>query len=74
MQKQRPNDFCQPDQVIKMEFTKDTSIRIQNPSCSAEAVPLFFDSPHSGCKFPDDFNAILSFTRLRRAEDAFVND
>jgi N-formylglutamate amidohydrolase len=57
-----------------MEFTKDTSIRIQNPSRSAEAVPLFFDSPHSGCQFPDDFKAILPLMRLRRAEDAFVND
>jgi N-formylglutamate deformylase len=57
-----------------MEFTKDTSIRIQNPSGSAEVAPLFFDSPHSGCQFPDDFKAILSLMRLRRAEDAFVND
>jgi N-formylglutamate deformylase len=57
-----------------MEFTKGNSIRIQNPSSSAEAVPLFFDSPHSGCQFPDDFKAILPLMRLRRAEDAFVND
>ena len=57
-----------------MEFTKDNSIRVQNPSRSAEAVPLFFDSPHSGCQFPVDFKSILSQMQLRRAEDAFVND
>jgi N-formylglutamate deformylase len=57
-----------------MEFTKDTSIRIQKPSRTAEAVPLLFDSPHSGYKFPDDFKPILSRMQLRRAEDAFVND
>jgi N-formylglutamate amidohydrolase len=57
-----------------MEFTKDTSIRIQLPSLSSEVVPLFLDSPHSGNQFPDDFKSILSFMRLRRAEDAFVND
>jgi N-formylglutamate deformylase len=57
-----------------MEFTKDTSIRVQKPSRSAEAAPLFFDSPHSGCQFPADFKSILSLMRLRQAEDAFVND
>ena len=57
-----------------MEFTRDTSIRIQKPSCSAEAVPLLFDRPHSGYQFPDEFKSILSRMQLRRAKDAFIND
>src|SRR5262245_32625639 len=38
------------------------------------AVPLVLDSPHSGHDFPADFNAIVSETELREAEDSYVDE
>jgi len=38
------------------------------------AVPVVFDSPHSGADYPADFEAIAPQTRLRRAEDMFVDE
>ncbi len=38
------------------------------------AVPLVFDSPHSGDLYPDDFGAVAQPAELRRAEDAFIDD
>lgn len=38
------------------------------------AVPVVFDSPHSGAEYPADFAAIAPEQRLRRAEDMFVDD
>lgn len=37
-------------------------------------LPLIFDSPHSGCDYPADFNYACSFEELERAEDKFVDD
>jgi N-formylglutamate deformylase len=37
-------------------------------------VPLVFDSPHSGQRYPSDFGHAADFTRLRRAEDTDVDD
>lgn len=36
------------------------------------AVPVVFDSPHSGADYPVDFDTIAPEARLRRAEDMFV--
>ncbi|MEQ9575801.1 MAG: N-formylglutamate amidohydrolase [Rhodospirillales bacterium] len=38
------------------------------------AVPLVFDSPHSGNVYPDDFGAAAPVADLRPAEDAFIDD
>lgn len=40
----------------------------------APAVPVVFDSPHSGTRYPDDFRSIAPLALLRRAEDAFVDE
>ena len=37
------------------------------------AAPVVFDSPHSGADYPADFDTIAPESRLRRAEDMFVD-
>ena len=37
-------------------------------------VPLIFDSPHSGTKYPTDFNFQLPKENLRFAEDTHVQE
>ncbi|WP_029014881.1 N-formylglutamate amidohydrolase [Niveispirillum irakense] len=37
-------------------------------------VPVLFDSPHSGTRYPADFNFICPFPLLRQAEDTYVDD
>ena len=37
-------------------------------------VPLVLDSPHSGFKFPADFDAVVSEFDLRDGEDCFVDE
>jgi len=39
-----------------------------------QALPLVFDSPHSGSLYPDDFAFICPLPVLRRAEDAHVDE
>ena len=38
------------------------------------ALPLVFDSPHSGNIYPDDFNHACDQNILERAEDNHVDD
>ncbi|MCC6597951.1 MAG: N-formylglutamate amidohydrolase [Alphaproteobacteria bacterium] len=38
------------------------------------ALPLIYDSPHSGNAYPDDFNYSCDFNILKSAEDNFVED
>lgn len=38
------------------------------------AIPLVLDSPHSGCVFPPDFDAVVSEFDLREGEDCFVDE
>jgi N-formylglutamate amidohydrolase len=40
----------------------------------AEAVPLVFDSPHSGAVYPQDFAYCCPLPVLRRAEDSYVDE
>lgn len=47
-------------------------LRLRAPT--VPAVPLIFDSPHSGCDYPDDFGTAVPLEALRPAEDAFVDD
>ena len=37
-------------------------------------IPLVFDSPHSGSHYPESFKTLVSLDRMRRAEDAFVDE
>jgi N-formylglutamate amidohydrolase len=39
-----------------------------------DEVPLVFDSPHSGSRYPEDFRFCCPIEVLRRAEDAFVDE
>lgn len=38
------------------------------------AIPLVFDSPHSGRVVPEDFLSVASLAALRSSEDAFVDE
>ena len=37
-------------------------------------VPVVFDSPHSGNRYPDDFGAAAPLALLRAGEDAYIDD
>ena len=39
-----------------------------------EAVPVVFDSPHSGRRYPADFGHAADQLLLRRAEDAYIDE
>lgn len=45
---------------------------LQKPT--APAIPLIFDSPHSGRDYPDDFHFSCDFKTLQTAEDSFVEE
>lgn len=46
---------------------------ITRPNEGTEELPLVFDSPHSGHKFPEDMKPIIPFEILRQNEDAFID-
>lgn len=46
-------------------------LRVRAPK--GDCVPILFDVPHAGRTYPDDFGSCLPLTKLRRAEDAFVD-
>lgn len=50
---------------------KHDAFRLHGPA--VPAVPLLLDSPHSGLRFPSDFDAIVSEFDLRDGEDCFVD-
>jgi N-formylglutamate amidohydrolase len=53
----------------------DEVLRIHGPADLRESsVPLVLDSPHSGFRFPSDFDAIVSEFDLRDGEDCFVDE
>ena len=47
------------------------AFRLHGPA--VPAVPLVLDSPHSGLRFPSDFDAIVSELDLRDGEDCFID-
>ncbi len=47
-------------------------LEIQAPS--EAALPLVFDSPHSGTDYPDDFDHLAPVAAVRKAEDTFVDE
>ncbi|MCB1972636.1 MAG: N-formylglutamate amidohydrolase [Geminicoccaceae bacterium] len=44
------------------------------PDRAGDALPILYDSPHSGREYPDDFGSALDLSLLRRAEDAHVDE
>ena len=50
---------------------KHASFRLHGPA--VPAVPLVLDSPHSGLRFPSDFDAVVGELDLRDGEDCFVD-
>jgi N-formylglutamate amidohydrolase len=50
-------------------------IRVLPPTVNlGDALPLFFDSPHSGSTYPTDYDFIIPLIQLRQAEDAYIED
>lgn len=47
------------------------AFRLHGPA--VPAVPLVLDSPHSGLRFPPDFDAVVAELDLRDGEDCFVD-
>jgi N-formylglutamate deformylase len=58
--------------MIDHKVSPDEPVTIVQPT--ADAVPALFDSPHSGSVYPADFNAAMELIKLRRMEDAFVDE
>lgn len=46
---------------------------VVRPSQGTRALPLVFDSPHSGFDYPDDMNSVVPIKVLRQSEDAFID-
>ncbi|MEO6748617.1 MAG: N-formylglutamate amidohydrolase [Casimicrobiaceae bacterium] len=53
-------------------MTATAAFALQLPQ--EDALPLLFDSPHSGRHYPDDWATPLSRAQLRRGEDAYVDE
>jgi N-formylglutamate deformylase len=49
-------------------------VRVLGPSRNVAAIPLILDSPHSGIRYPSDFNYSCDYAQLRQAEDTDVDD
>jgi N-formylglutamate amidohydrolase len=50
---------------------KHEAFRLHGPA--VPTVPLVLDSPHSGLRFPSDFDAVVGELDLRDGEDCFVD-
>lgn len=46
---------------------------VTRPYAGTQAIPLVFDSPHSGLEYPADMKPSLDMKILRRSEDTFVD-
>ena len=60
------------DELDEMSFEIPGVLWRRDPT-TAE-VPLVFDSPHSGSKYPEDFRFCCSLDILRTAEDSYVDE
>ncbi len=47
---------------------------IKRPNADIPEIPLLFDSPHSGNTFPDDMRPAIDIHKLRKNEDAFIDE
>ena len=48
-------------------------VLIRHDPAADGALPVVFDSPHSGNVYPPDFDFVAPLDVIRRAEDAFVD-
>lgn len=55
-------------------FTGNLPGVLQFRPASEPAVPVVFDSPHSGTEYPVDFNHVVPVEKLRKAEDMYVDE
>ena len=62
--------FGLPPERLQPVMTHD-AFRLHGPT--VPAVPLVLDSPHSGFRFPSDFDAVVGELDLRDGEDCFVD-
>ncbi|MGL4233091.1 MAG: N-formylglutamate amidohydrolase [Casimicrobium sp.] len=49
-------------------------VRVLAPPPDVASIPLVLDSPHSGVRYPADFDYTCDFAQLRKAEDTDVDD
>jgi N-formylglutamate deformylase len=49
-------------------------VRVLVPQNGVVPIPLVLDSPHSGIRYPTDFDYACDFAMLRKAEDTDVDD
>jgi N-formylglutamate deformylase len=49
-------------------------VRVVAPPSGVASIPLVLDSPHSGIRYPTDFEYACDFALLRKAEDTDVDD
>lgn len=54
-------------------MTNFAPVRVVSPPHGVAVIPLVFDSPHSGQRYPDDFGFACDFAHLRKAEDTDVD-
>lgn len=54
------------------DFRRHAPLEVLEPQGSA--IPLVYDSPHSGTLYPDDFGHVADAHLLRGGEDRFVDD
>ncbi len=54
--------------------TETAAYYVLSPDEGLDAAPIFFDSPHSGKVYPEDFKYQVPFSELHSAEDAFVDE
>lgn len=47
---------------------------IKRPNANIPKISLLFDSPHSGNAFPDDMCPAIEIHKLRKNEDAFIDE
>lgn len=48
-------------------------VTISRPTEGTTEIPLVYDSPHSGCDYPEDMNSIAPIEILRQTEDAYID-
>ena len=69
----QPQDSATPEQEAQGALSPAAVAPFQILAPAACVSPLVFASPHSGRHYPDDLGAALSRARLRRLEDALVD-
>ncbi len=61
-----------PEAPLPPDHLVPRVLELRGPA--APALPLVFDSPHSGTDYPDDFEHLAPLSALRQAEDTYVDE